>query len=151
RRPILEALIQVDIALEWKQGRQVRVESYLQRFPELGSPDTVSPQLIFAELAARRASTGEPALASYRERFPAQFDKVVELMEQDDNPSTPTYLGPGAAPATEGHPIAVGGYEILRRLAHGAFGSVYLARSKYLDRTVALKMVQPRDARMAQL
>jgi len=59
---------------------------------------------------------------------------------------------PGAAPTgAAAGPLAIGqtlsGYKILRELGHGAMGSVYLAQQLSLDRSVAMKVIQPEYAK----
>src|SRR4051812_24535631 len=49
RLPALVELVKLDLSREWLQGRPVNLESYLKTFPELGTVENVSPELILAE------------------------------------------------------------------------------------------------------
>jgi membrane protein implicated in regulation of membrane protease activity len=63
-------------------------------------------------------------------------------------PSAPV-AGTGPAPEEpQGDlPSSLGGYRIVRRLGRGAMGTVYLARQRLLQRSVALKVMRPEWAR----
>ena len=53
RLPALAEMVKIDLERQWQRGRQVSLESYLEEFPELGSPDDVSADLIQAEYEVR--------------------------------------------------------------------------------------------------
>ncbi|HWA78619.1 MAG TPA: protein kinase [Polyangiaceae bacterium] len=59
-------------------------------------------------------------------------------MSDSNNPTNPE-VGPGAGGAL---PQRIGPYRIERRLGHGAFAEVYLARDPETDRQVALKVLR---------
>src|SRR5689334_1609395 len=46
RVPILCELIRVDLEMRCRRRRSVGLEHYLKQFPELGTPASVSPELI---------------------------------------------------------------------------------------------------------
>src|SRR4051812_14398995 len=54
RRPALIEMVKIDLERSWRQGRHVRLESYLKQCPELGAPDDAPVDLIHAEYEARR-------------------------------------------------------------------------------------------------
>src|SRR5882672_4511174 len=54
RRPLLLAMLERDIALNWKDGRAVAVADYLTDFPELGGIDQIPTELLVAEYNVRR-------------------------------------------------------------------------------------------------
>src|SRR5262249_54090445 len=68
----LTGLIEMDMPRQWREGRQVRLETYLQAFPELGGPAEVSPDLIFAEYLVVQEFAGSGDLEEYLQRFPNQ-------------------------------------------------------------------------------
>src|SRR5579884_2141508 len=39
RLPALAELVKIDLERQWRAGRRPRLEEYLPRFPELGTPD----------------------------------------------------------------------------------------------------------------
>ncbi len=76
----LAELVKIDLVKMWQREMETLLESYLERFPELGSADTVAPDLIVAELEARKLAG---KLASGREmtaRFPKQIEAVRKLI-----------------------------------------------------------------------
>ncbi len=48
RLPALIEMIKIDLEKRWQTGQRVTVESYLKGFPELGTRNTVSPDLLQA-------------------------------------------------------------------------------------------------------
>ena len=54
RLPALAEMVKIDLERQWRHGRQVSLESYLEEFPELGSPGDVSADLIQVEYDVRR-------------------------------------------------------------------------------------------------
>src|SRR3712207_3329106 len=54
RAAALQELIKTDLEIRWRRKEPCLLESYLSQFPELGTPDTVSPQLILEEYCIRQ-------------------------------------------------------------------------------------------------
>ena len=54
RHVAIAELVKIDIVKMWRREMETLLESYLERFPELGTADTVTPDLIVAELEARK-------------------------------------------------------------------------------------------------
>jgi hypothetical protein len=82
RLPALAEFVEIDLDNQWRRGRQTLLETYLQRFPELGTPETVSVDLIRAEYEARRRAGAPAALADFARRFPGQADRLRYLVEK---------------------------------------------------------------------
>src|SRR5262245_55796231 len=54
RRPALIEMVKIDLERQWQRGNRPGLENYLQSYPELGTADTVPPDLIHAEWDVRR-------------------------------------------------------------------------------------------------
>jgi serine/threonine protein kinase/formylglycine-generating enzyme required for sulfatase activity len=159
RFAVLEELVHVDLERRLRAGEAVRVETYLQRFPELSEQPQLAIGLIRAEYELRHADS-EVTIREYEQRFPQYaeaLDAAFGLLQRSESPrpamdETESLLSRNAPETSEGGdqaqaageetslPERLGRFVIQRRLGQGAFGSVYLARDPELDRLVALKV-----------
>src|SRR5262249_47671584 len=73
RRVALCELIKSDLEERWRRGQIIGIESYLERFPELGTAVEVPASLIYEEYRARHLYGDKPPLAGYERRFGRQF------------------------------------------------------------------------------
>src|SRR5262245_17580286 len=80
--PALVEIVKLDLSREWLLGRPVTLESYLDSFPELGTAETVAPELILAEYEVRCRSGERVDLAQFDERFPHQAGALRRLIDQ---------------------------------------------------------------------
>src|SRR5262245_24080893 len=54
RLPALVEMVKIDLERRWQQGERVGLDAYLKAYPELGTHETASPELIRAEYEVRR-------------------------------------------------------------------------------------------------
>ena len=72
---LLIELVHVDLERRVKAGEARRVESYLDRFPQLSTQTSTAVELLVAEFELRRRRGESVGLAEYLERFPHWADE----------------------------------------------------------------------------
>jgi serine/threonine protein kinase len=157
-RPVaLQELIKTDLEIRWRHRQNVSLESYLARFPELGSADSLPAALIYEEYRARQLYGDRPPLDAYRNRFPAQFADLQKLARDQPVQVTPS---PGAAP-TRLDPTGPGpppdqfslgreGYKTLELLGQGSFAEVFRGEAPGGIPVAIKRISKPIDRKEAQ-
>jgi serine/threonine protein kinase len=137
-RPVaLQELIKTDLEIRWRRGQTVRIETYVQEFPELGVEGALAP-LIYEEFRVRRLHGDKPPVESYELRFPEQYQELKRLVQEQplptvveaDTPPSPSYVSPATAKNLPSPPLSVGGdYKKIKHLGSGGFGEVWQAEA----------------------
>ena len=165
RRLTLIELIKADLEQRLRRGLARRIEDYVAEFPELLSGGEPPVDLIYEELHIRRAAGQEVHAREYFERFPGCRDGLVKLLGdglavssamfaafQTDRHTSSGRLANAVAdrkPSRWLGQFAAGDqlddFDLLSDLGRGAFGQVFLARQRSMQRLVALKISAERS------
>ncbi len=161
RLSLLIELVHADLECRLKRGEAIRVESYLERYPELETKEEWTLALIEAEYRLRGRRELTLNAAEYLERFPAYRRQLAHLVSTEKAPSNPGNLashaeavttdptalctsGEGGAekvdPVPVDLPTHIGRYQVSSIIGRGGFGVVYLAHDDQLRRLVAIKV-----------
>ncbi|MFX0577155.1 serine/threonine-protein kinase [Nocardia nepalensis] len=147
RRSALIELIKVD--LHHRSVRKYvgkRLDEYRAEFPELDAAP-LPPDLIYEEITARRQLDKHVDLTEYEQQYSQQMARIADRLDADHFRST--LLTDPAALATLDtiNPGAtVDDFDMLILLGQGAFGRVFLARQRSMQRLVAVKISHDRGS-----
>mgnify|MGYP001806856273 CR=1 FL=1 len=104
RLALIRELVTIDLVRRWQRGERPLLEQYLDRFPELGPLDQITPKLITEEYRAR-LKAGDPRDADqYRRRFPVQFplveDDLYRIEQESSSRQSAARRPSGSTPAS---------------------------------------------------
>ncbi len=165
RARVLVELVHVDLERRLKAGELARVETYVQRYPELGEDERLLG-LVAAEHRLRGRLEEDVAPEEYGARFPRYRAELASLLgrygsaagpskssrtldpdTQDKGPCADTVTPPQAPALPDGEVTTHCRYRATHRHARGGLGEILVARDEILHRDVALKVLRPERAR----
>jgi serine/threonine protein kinase len=137
-------LVIMDLRNKWRSGKEPRVESYLDQFPDLMKDREQVLDLIFAEYFERHNLGRGVDPAEYYRRFPWLRNSLRRLFRIDSLIGKALPVLPDIAEFAQ--PLPMAGQEFLEfrlraELGRGTFGKVFLAEQTSLsDRRVVVKV-----------
>jgi WD40 repeat protein/predicted Ser/Thr protein kinase len=152
---VLERIDEVCTRFEkrWRNGHRPDIRDFLDGAGE--ERQALFRALLELELEYRRKRGEQPTADEYRQRFPEEDGSVVfASIVREQAPADEALSGsslsfdatsPNRSPPTEPPPLPssmLARYRIERILGKGAFGIVFLAEDRELNRFVALKLAQ---------
>jgi serine/threonine protein kinase/MFS family permease len=143
----LNEIIKVDLEYRWQCGQAKRLHQYVREFPELAVPH-VPHDLIYEEFHVR-SQAGDTVLPDdYLAEFPEQADALRKMFGQNLAPGgTVPLVGQKRRHMDDLEPgITLDDFDLVARLGQGAFGQVFLARQRSMERLVALKVSAQRSS-----
>lgn len=141
-----------DFQERWKSGRPLKVEEYLERFPDLANDPQAIIAMVKTEHQAQFGIDTTPEVSELAIRFPQLTSRLLEQLhtidskspESPDPPDLPDPPDPFRTISRESDSskaeILASRYRMIRLLGQGAFGRVYLAVDIELERQVAIKV-----------
>ncbi len=144
RRMTLVELVKVDLEERWKSSAtRLRLEEYVQRFPELAADGGPPCDLIYEEYHVRRQAGDKVDANEILTRFPNRAAELRRLLGEADQARSASLLGTARLPALSPGD-RLDDFDLLAILGQGTFAAVYLARQRSLARMVALKVSRDR-------
>jgi serine/threonine protein kinase/Tfp pilus assembly protein PilF len=141
----LLALLSTNLALRRQSGEHVRVEEYIDQFPNLSLDAVVA--LLYEDYCLREEAGERPSLDDYGARFPAASADLRQVLEIHSLVRSGRSAMPGPnAPHSASLPSAgqtIAGFRLAEELGRGAFARVFRAEERPLaSRPVALKVTR---------
>ena len=140
RKLILSELVKVDLEYRWRGQRYPKlIEDYLADFPEMSDDGRAPVDLVYEEYHVRRQAGDATDPKTYFDRFPTQETELRRLLKLE-SPHVTTTMMSGSAKIPMNLGDRIDDFDLLTELGRGAFATVYLARQRSMQRTVALKV-----------
>jgi len=140
RRMVLLELIKVDLEYRWNQPEQVEpIEYYIKAWPEL-RVGGVPAELLYEDIFQRRQHGEQVDINDYSERFPDSAAALKRLLGME-SADISTCMNQGRISHQQFQVgDTVDDFELRAELGRGAFGVVFLAIQRSMQRMVALKI-----------
>lgn len=146
----LTELVKIDLRQHWQSGQLRRVEGYLVEYPKLGTLETVSVELLYAEYLARKTTGRSGAFEDLSERFPRKAASLRELIgrvdgEADWAPPAAVAPQPVASPpekAKDEDVLKFGRFQVEKEIGSDDTGTTYEARDSIYDRRALVKVLR---------
>lgn len=143
RRLGLIELVKLDMENRWDRGERPLLESYVASFPELAVDELLPQDLIYEEQHIRKQNGDAIEPGEYERRFPRQAGDLGKLLDPSTSKAT-TALFKGEKLTDIEAGQTLDDFDLLAQLGKGAFGTVFLARQRSMQRLVALKVTGDR-------
>lgn len=146
RRMTAIELIKIDLEYRWLKIKQPRhMEEYLAEFSFLARD--VPVDLLYEEYHVRRQAGETAPPLDLLKRFPEQAGELKRLLGSSSVAKSTTLVKHGPRRSLNLKPgDQIDDFDLLARLGEGAFGDVFLARQRSMQRTVALKVTADKGA-----
>lgn len=140
RRLILLDLIKIDLEFRWEKQHEVHaIDWYLDQWPELRVSGCAPAELLYEDIHQRRQHGEVVNVEAYLSDFPESADTVRRLV-QIDAADVSTSLSHGRITQDFSVGDSIDDFELRVELGRGAFGVVFLALQRSMQRMVALKI-----------
>ncbi len=158
-RAVLYELVKVDLEFRWNSDNALPLDWYLEHYPDLGTRETVSAELIFEEVNNKHKHGVPVKLETYQRNFPNQFGELKGLIEKNlGGALLSASATPGRTPrgrsgnAVIPEPgVLARNYELIKKIGEGSFAEVWRARSTDSGKEVAVKYLhRPMSAEESQ-
>jgi serine/threonine protein kinase/Tfp pilus assembly protein PilF len=149
RHQLLVELIHRDLEYRLRAGETVRVEDYLQRFPDLESTPAELMELVVAEYSLCLYLGSTPKVEDYLQRFPQCRTELANRLAS--SAESTDVSGVGSTADGDALPAAVGRYRVEHEIARGGMGMVVRVRDEQFQRPLAMKVLLSKGPRQADL
>jgi serine/threonine protein kinase len=138
RQLVLNELIKIDLTQRWQRNVSRTLEEYFDEYRD--TFDGPFPcELVYEEFRIRKQLGHDVSVEQYVQRFPEHEKRLRRLLEADDGETT-FCVQPQKAYAEIDVDQTLDDFDLLAVLGEGAFGRVFLARQRSMQRLVALKV-----------
>ncbi len=131
-----------ELSTGWEQGRPIKAEELLPRWPADPAGDDDVAGLLFAEYQQRQKQGDENSLSELSARFPEHGDSLASMMRAHDvlcSLGGSSKSGPRLSLPAVGDELF--GFRMRHELGRGAFACVFMAEQEHLaGRPVVLKV-----------